>query len=760
MTETPTHAKGASHEIKLKAEVEQVNFHSEDSGWSALKVRDVQGGMSLTAVGHLPEAVQNGQYFMLFGRWSFHKTFGQQFHFTRAVSARPHSRDGIARYLASGLFKGVGKATAKKIVDHFGLSTFDLLDSRPEQIRQVPGLGKKLAGKIIKGWLEHKRSHEAQMFLLEHGIIGATAKKLINKYGASLIERLSNNPYFLIPEVRGIGFQKADQIGLSVGMSLRHPERIRAGILFLLGQGEDQGHCYLSGAQLLSRLQSQLRLPDFSKGQLAGQLQSLFDALTIISVRHPEGAEGSETGEMWHFRRSVYEDESGIAHKIFHLINSPGGAGEDPSAAFQERVSRWTRLFCEKTGHALTDQQKKAVLLAASSKVFILTGGPGVGKTTTANTIITLFRAMGKSIALAAPTGRAAQRLSEVSGQEARTIHRLLEWSAQDACFKRHKGNPLAAQAVMIDEASMLDSRLAHQLIAAIPASAQLILMGDADQLPSVGPGNVLRDLIRSKKVCCLKLDRVFRQASDSRIIAAAHSINRGENPEFNSEPESDCRFICIHEPERVLTMIRELLTIHLPQAGYDPLRDVQILTPMNKGELGSLNLNQKIQSWINPGHQPGTASGGALTSRHRFLKEDKVIQNVNNYDLGVFNGDIGLVTATQVEGAALRVHLAGKDLNYSQEQSRELNLAYAITIHKAQGSEFPVVIIPMSMSHYVMLRRNLIYTALTRAKKLAIFVGEPKALAIGVQNADSHARQTWLVHELERVAQKKIPCP
>lgn len=758
--ETSVSDKQVSNDIQLKAEVEHVNFHSEDTGWSVLKIRDVTAGKTLIAVGYLPE-VCAGQYYVIFGRWSHHKTFGPQFKFTRAVSSRPHTREGISRYLSSGLFKGVGKVTADRIVKKFGLETFDILDDDPEQLKQIPKVNKTVAGKIIDEWHTHKQSHETQMFLHNHGITGATARKLIKKYGSSLITKLSKDPYFLISEVRGIGFQKADLIGLSVGMDLHHPGRVQAGILYLLSQGEDQGHCYQSTRQLLNKFQTQMKLPDFTSSDLLSHMKPLTDSLKLISVDSvpdlkPDNPTGTDSrnsapseADQWHFRANLFSSEKNIAQKLANILSSPSESDTEKSPEFTQRVERWIEQFCEKSNAPLSELQKKAVLRSASSKVFILTGGPGVGKTTTANAMIALFRAMGKSIALAAPTGRAAQRLSEVSGREAKTIHRLLEWSAQDNCFKKDEENPLTSQVIMIDEASMLDVKLADSLISAIPAHSQLVLMGDVDQLPSVGPGNVLRDLIRSEKIPCLKLDEVFRQAAHSHIISAAHQINKGHIPEFSDEQTSDCRFISAAESSQVTEILKDLLTTHLPNAGYDPLRDVQILTPMNKGDLGSQNLNQKIQEWINP-LAKSQRSGQTPSGPGQFILNDKVIQGVNNYELSVFNGDIGFVAAKQVEGTYLKVQAGDREISYDQEQARELSLAYAITIHKSQGSEFPVVIIPVSMSHYVMLQRNLIYTALTRARKLAIFIGEPKALGTGVRNVLSINRQTWLGHELD----------
>lgn len=759
MTSSRTTEHPASADVQLKVEIKQVNFHNEDSGWAVLTVRDVWGdGTHVTVVGDLPGA-KEGQYFILCGRWIQHKTFGRQFRFNRAISARPDSREGMIRYLSSGLFKGVGKVTADRIVGHFGQKTFDVMSQEPERLHEVPKLAKKLADRIAAEWHAQELFHDTRMFLYQHGLTGVTARKLMEKYGDSLVSRLSRNPYFLIAEVRGIGFRKADQIALSVGMDPRHSDRVKACILFLLGQAEDQGHCFQTTEQLLERLQFQLQLPDFNLQELQAHLPPLHDRLLLASVSPPpEAPQELSHGQQWHFLDQLYQYERDIADKIQRMLVFKDDKDISLEPGFRERVQRWTEQFCQKTGCKLSSQQREAVFLAASHKVFILTGGPGVGKTTTANAIIALFRSMGKSLSLAAPTGRAAQRLAEVSGYEAKTIHRLLEWSAQDRTFKKDEDHPLTTQVVMIDESSMLDVRLARNLVCAVPENSRLILMGDVDQLPPVGPGNVLRDLIQSRKVSCLKLTQVFRQAAHSKIISAAHRMNHGEYPEFTDDISSDCRFIVAKDPENILELIRDLLLEHLPKAGYNPLMDVQILTPMNRGDLGCHNLNHHIQLWLNPECRKAAASRNRdQEHRKEFFRQDKVIQGVNNYELSVFNGDIGFITDLRVGGCELRVQMGERDLAYDQDQVSDLSLAYAITIHKSQGSEFPVVIIPMTMSHYVMLQRNLIYTALTRARKLAIFVGDPKALALGIGNTISLSRQTWLGFELDKLWKERL---
>ena len=474
--------------------------------------------------------------------------------------------------------------------------------------------------------------------------------------------------------------------------------------------------------------------------RLAGCLTELNEAGSILSERLSE--DNTTTA---HYRMDLAAAEWTVANKLGKLL-------KEPLDIDQDRTNKWLLRYSEASGTELADEQLDAVLKAASTRVFILTGGPGVGKTTTANAIIRLLKAMGKEVALAAPTGRAAQRLAEVAATNAKTIHRLLEWNPQLGGFGRDETNPLAAQAVIVDEASMLDIRLAAALIQAVPATAQLILIGDIDQLPSVGPGNVLRDLIESNRIPFTRLSRIFRQAASSHIVQTAHSINKGETPQFETLASgSDCIFITQDSGAEISSTIRNLLKNQLPgDFGFDPIRDVQLLTPMNRGELGTQTLNEDLQKLLNP---PSPTKTEFKRGNLLIRAGDKVIQSSNNYDLGVFNGDIGLIIEAGVAGGKVIVRFTdGRTVTYKKDHVSELRLAYAITIHKSQGSEFPVVILPTSMQHFVMLQRNLIYTGLTRAKKLAIFIGSKKALAHSIANQKSLKRQTTLVERLAQV--------
>ena len=736
-----------SQELQYKIEVASVSFHDDESGWSVFRARNNENSHAFTVVGHFPSLAE-GEYFQLAGSWTNHKSFGKQFKAIKAISARPNSRSGIMRYLSSGLFKGIGEKTASKIVNHLGLQTFKVLDEDPERIKLIPKLGKSLASKVIKSWNSKKQSNEISMFLYHHGITGATAQKIIKMYENDTITFVSENPYRLIKDIRGIGFNIADKMAKSMGLAADHPQRVQEGIFYLLQQAEDQGHCFLETEQLCQALINTLKLNQENLATcLEANLKQLFDELRIFIVA---GAKGGEFSTNRHYLADLYACELGFAQKIETLLGTPFSRSDPQTPAMKIRIDNWITQYCNRSSISLSLEQKSGVCSAVSNKVFILTGGPGVGKTTTANTIIRLLKAMGRHVLLCAPTGRAAQRMQEISGEPAKTIHRLLEWSAGERCFKRSEANPLTSDVVIVDEASMLDVRLAHHLVSAIAPGSQLILIGDVDQLPAVGPGNVLRDMINSSKIPFLVLDKVFRQAQASHIVRIAHQINKGEQPEFSHADISDCRFIACSGHEQMHKMLQDLLLQHLPDAGYDPKNDVQILTPMNKGDSGSIVLNQLIQDWLNPKDMQRPEK---INRKLHLRPGDKVIQLVNNYELGVFNGDIGAVVATEVEGGKLLTQFGERPLSYEADQISELSLAYAITIHKSQGSEFPVVIMPISMSFYVMLQRNLIYTALTRAKKLAIFIGEQKALNFAINNNKSILRKTHLKHYLKHGA-------
>ncbi|NDE17095.1 ATP-dependent RecD-like DNA helicase [bacterium] len=723
----------------LRGEVERVTYANAENGYSVLRVRDTATNVTVTATGHFVD-IKPGELFQFTGTWSFHSQYGRQFKIDRALPVRPTSKPAMIRYLSSGLIKGIGEKTAERIVAHFGEDTFKILDENPACLMQVKSIAKKKAQVIVDAWQSQRAAADIMMFLNQHGITPNFARKIFKLYGASTIEIVSTDPYRLAEDLHGIGFLKADAIALNVGIAKDSPQRVRAAILYQLQQAEEKGHCYLTSPQLTAGLSATLDLPEAKlETRLEGELKSLQNSGAVITekvyTQVGESAEG-------HYRGELLAAEADVADGIARLLGEPVDVDN-------ERVANWVDRYVAASGTTLSDGQSQAVKFAVQSGVFVLTGGPGVGKTTTANVIIRLFKAMGKKVVLGAPTGRAAQRLSEVAAEKAKTIHRILEWAPAVGGFTRSAENPLDAQVVIIDEASMIDIRLMSNLVKALPTKCQLVLIGDVDQLPSVGPGNVLRDLIECRQVPFIKLDQIFRQASESHIVRTAHTINKGQEPEFalDQESPSDCQFIEVETSEDVLATVKKLVSSDIPERlGLDPVRDIQVLTPMNRGDLGTQTFNDELQRLLNPDNGPGQ------NSKRIFRRGDKVIQLVNNYDLGVFNGDIGFVREAGVEGGKVMVAFPdGRLVTYGNDEIGDLRLAYAITIHKSQGSEFPAVVIPVSMQHYIMLQRNLIYTGLTRARKFAIFVGSKRALAYAVRNQVSAKRQTQLIERLRR---------
>ena len=722
---------------QLRAEIEHISYRNDDNGWTVLKARNHDDQALITATGFFA-AVHAGAQYEFFGAWSRHPTYGPQFKIERMVPIRPDTAATIERYLASGLIKGIGPKTATRIVEHFGIDTLDVLDREPKRLGEIASLGKKKIVQIIKSWQEQRTVADVMMFLNTHSISPLFAARIHRHYGPDAIKIVSADPYQLANDISGIGFIVADRIAQSMGIAADSIERMRAAIIYQLQQGEERGHCYITKTQLIRMLSSSLNISD---AQISPRIDEALDHLEKVGAIATEPLEKTEPNsedQLGYYRSDLLVAEWNVTRAAARLLDVD--LSHDP-----ERIEAWISRYAEASGTMLADEQLDAVRKAASNRLFVLTGGPGVGKTTTANTIIRLLKAMGKTVALAAPTGRAAQRLTEVAATPARTIHRMLEWLPHLHRFARDETNPLPVQAVIVDEASMLDIRLADALFRAVPPTAQLILIGDVDQLPSVGPGNVLRDLIDCPQVPCTRLSRVFRQAQCSRIIQTAHVINGGGTPDFASMGDlSDCQFIDADTGDDIREKVLELVEKRIPREfNFDPVSDVQVLTPMNRGELGTIALNEALQRALNPEapHKREFKRGSLL-----LRQGDKVIQSVNNYDLGVFNGDIGYVRDTRVEGGRLLIAFGDDKLvTYDEEQALDLRLAYAITVHKSQGSEFPVVVIPCTMQHYVMLQRNLMYTALTRARKLAIFVGASKALQFAINNQTSGQRQTGL---------------
>jgi exodeoxyribonuclease V alpha subunit len=724
----------------LQGELQKISYQNQENGWSVVRLRLESDDRMITATGQFGR-ISVGESYQMWGSWVENQKYGRQFKVSRYTASHPASVSGILRYLKSGLIRGIGEVTAKRIVDHFGLRTLHVLDHDPERLMEVENIGTKKKKQIIASWNERKRHRDTEMFLTELGISPNFINRIIQSYGDDTRKVVEEDPYRLARDIDGIGFLSADEIALKMGLAPDSPPRISAAILFQIEQAEEEGHCYQNRLQIAEGLSRLLRLPQPRIDELMEDaLDTLIEESSLVFDESilDDGA----TLDIYYLART-FQAESRVAEKLSDLLRNHLHMGDQ-----MERIDRWLHSYSSMSGASFSDEQLDAVRKAVSNRVFVLTGGPGVGKTTTANAIIRLLIKMNKSVALAAPTGRAAQRLSEVAAIGAKTIHRLLEWSATEHCFLRDEVTPLEAQVIIIDEASMLDVHLAASLMRAIKDDAQVIFIGDVDQLPSVGPGNVLRDMIESGVVPFTKLSRIFRQAAGSHIVQMAHAINRGETPVFPEGP-SDCQFLTINDPEAVKEAIKELLGKTLPEkTPFNVMRDVQVLTPMNKGPLGTGVLNEELQNLLNPVQKFGEKLETETTS---FRPGDKVIQTVNNYELNVFNGDIGFIEHAGFDGGQVLVNFGDRKVTYTKDQIYDLKLAYAITIHKSQGSEFPVVIIPVSMQHFIMLQRNLIYTALTRARRLAILVGTPSALTQAVRTQTSLKRQTQLIHRLIR---------
>lgn len=720
----------------LQGELQKISFQNNENGWTVARLRTSEAEPIVTVVGHFGK-IRPGEFCEVHGEWTENKKFGKQFKALHINTIYPKSVAGILRYLKSGVIKGIGEKTAERIVQHFGEQTLEVLDNDPDRLLTIPKIGKRKKIDIIKAWNERKRFRDVEIFLSSQGISPAFITRIIRIYGAEAPARVTEDPYCLARDIPGIGFITADNIAQQVGIPLDSPLRMKAALFYQLEVAEENGHCFQTRDQLNDSLSHLLKIPRARVEELLeSALTDLLESEAIVFDESPA------VGDVY-YRKACFDAEDMVANQIRRLLDAPMPIESG------DRIERWLKSYSEASGQPFSPEQLKAVKTAVESRVFILTGGPGVGKTTTANAIIRLLIKMGRSVALAAPTGRAAQRLSEVAAVGAKTIHRLLEWSASEHTFLRDDVNPLDAQVVIVDEASMLDIHLAAALMRALKSNGQIIFIGDVDQLPSVGPGNVLRDLIESQVVPYSKLAQIFRQAAGSAIVQAAHQINRGDTPNFPEPNNTDCQFLTIDDPAKIKEAIKTLVHSTLPRSGYDPMKDIQVLTPMNRGPLGTTVLNEDLQNLLNP--SLGVGGENLETDHQVFRPGDKVIQTVNNYDLNVFNGDIGYIEHAGFDGGQLLVNFGDRKVTFTKEDAYDLKLAYAITIHKSQGSEFPVVIIPVTMQHFIMLQRNLVYTALTRARKLAILIGTPSALNQAIRTQTSLQRQTLLIQRLNR---------
>ena len=734
----------------LRCVVERITYQNDENGYAVIKCLAKGFNDLVTVVGNMPD-VHVGSVLYLGGTWRINGKYGRQFQMETFEETLPATVYGIEKYLGSGLVKGIGPKFAKRIVQKFGKDTLEIIETDPDKLLEVYGIGQTRVNRIKKSWQEQKEIKNIMLFLQGHDVSTSHATKIYKTYGDKSIEVVQENPYRLADDIWGIGFKTADTIATKLGFGHEKYVRLRSGMLYTLNQLSDDGHCYATRDMLLK---TGVEMLDVEDSLLSMALDEMIRAEDVIIEDIPaKEEEGSKERAI--YLPPFYYSEVGVARRLNDILHNTGGIRINPEG-LPQRIQ-------QKTGMRYDEVQMQGIMAAVTSKILVLTGGPGTGKTTTTLGIITAFREAGASILLAAPTGRAAKRLSEATGMEAKTIHRMLEAKPPEG-YKRNDENLLEGDVLIVDECSMIDIMLMYNLLKAVPDTMTVILVGDIDQLPSVGAGNVLRDIIDSGCFPVIRLTRIFRQAQASRIIMNAHRINQGKMPDISNGRQSDFFFIDMDKEaqkrgieegdtailaEEAAKEIVALVGSKLPRYYRTPSREVQVLTPMQRGVVGATNLNQLLQQAINPG-DVGLKRGGFLFKAH-----DKVMQIRNNYDKDVFNGDIGTIESVDTEDRSLKVDFDSKMVEYDVSELDELTLAYATTIHKSQGSEYPIVVIPVLMNHFVMLQRNLIYTGITRAKRVLVLVGTRKALAYAVRNVVVQKRNTMLKDRLQRLRER-----
>ncbi len=741
----PTDRPRAEQAAVLEGVLERVVFANEANAWSVVRLAVAGAREPVTAVGNLL-GVQPGESLRLSGCWTDDPRHGRQFRVDSYATVVPATALGIERYLGSGLIRGIGKVMAARLVAAFGSATLEVIERQPERLREVAGIGPKRRADILGAWNEQRDIKEVMVFLQSHGVSTSYAIKIYKTYGSLAVRWVRDNPYRLATDIHGIGFASADRIAASLGISRLAPQRLEAGALHVLGEAADRGHLFLPRSRLVEEAD---RLLGAGRDAVEAAVTALAAAEQVeteplraadpapTAMTAPDGA-AVPVPDWAVYLKPLHAAEAGLAARVRALLAQPQLPLEIDLGRALEWFERGERL-------TLASQQRQAIRTGLTSKLLVITGGPGTGKTTLVRGLVRILTRKGQRVLLAAPTGRAAKRLAEATGSEAATVHRLLEFNPKSRAFDRNREHPLACDLLIVDEASMLDAVLAHHLLRAVPDAGRLVLVGDIDQLPSVGPGQVLADLIGSGAVEVVRLTEIFRQAERSLIVTNAHRVQSGHMPVLESLDKSgDFFFVERRDPEEALRTLTQLVAQRIPaRFGLDPLEHIQVLTPMKRGLLGSANLNAVLRDLLNPSG-PALSRGG-----HSLRLGDKVMQVRNNYDLEVWNGDIGRVAAVDEENQRLQVVFDGRAVTYELAALDELALAYACSIHKAQGSEYPCVVIPLHSQHYMMLQRNLLYTGITRAKRLAVLVGETKALAAAIGNHRVNQRFTRLAERL-----------
>lgn len=706
----------------LKGIVERITYSNSENGFSVLRLKVENEAELITVVGSLA-SINPGTQLILKGSWKNDPKFGRQFLVESYKEELPSTLTGIEKYLGSGLIKGIGPVYAKKIIKEFGMDTIDIIEKDPKRLFQIEGIGKKRLEMIIRGWDEQKEIKNVMIFLQSHGVSTTFAVKIFKRYGKKSVKLLKENPYRLAEDIWGIGFKSADKIAGNMGFEAYSYARCQSGFLHILNEATNLGHCYLTKDELI---EESLKLLETDQASIEEHLDRAIKDESLIM------------DQSCVYIPAMLYSEIALSKRIKEVINAPSVLTFSDTDAVIARLEKEEKIIYD-------DIQKDAIKKAAQAKFMVLTGGPGTGKTTTTLGMIKVFEAMNARVILAAPTGRAAKRLSEASRMEAKTIHRLLEYKPGEG-YKKNSENPLEGDVLIIDESSMIDLLLMHNLLKALPLHMKVFLVGDVDQLPSVGAGNVLKDIISSGRVDVVKLERIFRQAQDSQIISNAHRINKGLFPELKTGRQSDFFFIEEEDPEKVLAVISELCTKRLPRYyKVDPINDIQVLTPMQRGNTGAMNLNTVLQKSLNK-----NTRGLEYAGRSYYLG-DKVMQIKNNYDKGVFNGDIGVISHINQEEKIIRVFFDNMHISYELDEMNELVLAYATTVHKSQGSEYRIVVAPLTTQHYMMLQRNLLYTCVTRAKEIMVLVGTKKALFLAIKNNKISKRNTRLGEFLKK---------